>query len=180
LSVDKYSAIIEAILFCENDVVKPDKIAKITGLTKHQIDKIIKELSVQYDKEEHGISVSEVAEGYSMQIKKEVYPFIKEFYNVRQRHRLSKSILTVLSIIAYKQPVTKVEVDDIRGVASDLQIKKLLEIDYIEILGRKDTVGKPLLYGTTNTFLKHFNLKNIKDLPQIDELKSEEFSLEEQ
>ena len=178
MNIDKYSAIIEAILFCENDVVKPEKISKITGLSKGKVKEIIDKLIDEYNKGIHGLIINELADGYSLQMKKEVYPYIKEFYNIKQKNKLSKSVLTVLSIVAYKQPITKNEIEAIRGVSSDNPLKKLLEMNYIQITGRKEVLGRPLLYATTQDFLKHFNLKNIKDLPKIGELKSEEFSVD--
>lgn len=175
--VDKYSALIEAILFCENDVVKIEKLKKLTGLTEVKLKEIFAQLMSEYEKDVHGLRIVEVADGYTFQIKKEVFPFIKDFYKVKPQNKLSKSVLTVLSIIAYKQPITRHEIEEIRGVASDNAVRKLLELNYIEIAGRKDVLGKPLMYCTTSLFLKHFNLKNIKDLPEVGELKSEEFSL---
>ena len=179
MSVDKYSGIIEAILFYEGDIVKVDKLSKITGLSKAKVIEIIKNLIEEYNKDMHGLKIIELAEGYTFQTKKEIFPFIREFYNLKEQNKLSKTLLTVLSIVAYKQPITKGEIESIRGVNSDNPIKRLLELDYIQILGRKESLGKPLLYGTTASFLKDFNLKSIKDLPKIGEIKGEEFSLEE-
>ena len=179
MAIDKYSAIIEAILFYEGDVIKPEYIMKTTGLTKEKITEIMTNLKNEYENNIHGLQIVELADGYSFQIKKEIYPEIKELYKLKPQNKLSKMNLTVLSIIAYKQPITKQEIEEIRGVSCDSSIKRLLEFNYIQIIGRKDVVGKPLLYGTTDEFLKHFNLKSIKDLPQINELKSDEFSLED-
>lgn len=175
--MNKYSAIIEALLFFEGDVLPFKKISNITGLDEENIKNILAELKKEYDKETHGITIVELAGGYTFQIKKEIFPFLKEYYNLQSKNKLSKSLLTVLSIIAYKQPITKNEIEDIRGVNSDAAIKKLLELNLIKIVGRKDVIGKPLMYGTTEEFLKYFNLKDIKDLPKIDELKNDEFSL---
>ncbi|MBN2546758.1 MAG: SMC-Scp complex subunit ScpB [Spirochaetes bacterium] len=177
MSINKYSAIIESLLYYENDVVSINKIAQVTGLTEEKIKETINQLMLEYQNNIHGLMITEIAGGYSFQIKKEIFPYIKEYYNLKSQNKLSKSVLTVLSIIAYKQPITKNEIEDIRGVNSDNSIKRLLELNLIKITGRKDVVGKPLLYGTTTEFLKFFNLNNIKDLPKIDELKSEEFSL---
>jgi segregation and condensation protein B len=179
LSIDKYSALIEAILFCENDVVRFEKIIKITGLEREKITEIVAELMIEYNKENHGIMISEVADGYTFQLKREIIPDIKEFYQIKNENKLSKSILTVLSIIAYKQPVTKAEVEQFKGSAADTAIKRLLELNLIKITGRKEAFGKPLLYGTTDDFLKYFNLKSIEDLPKIGELKSDEFTNDE-
>jgi segregation and condensation protein B len=179
LSVDKYSGIIESILFYENDIVKVDKLIKVTGLPKRKVIEIINKLIEEYDKEIHGLKIIELADGYTFQTKKEIFPFIREFYNLKLQNKLTKTLLTVLSIIAYKQPITKGEIESIRGVNSDNPVKRLIELDYIQILGRKEVLGKPLIYGTTATFLKDFNLKSIKDLPKVGEIKGEEFSLEE-
>ncbi len=178
--MDKYPALIEAILFYESDVITLDYLNKITGIQKSKIKEVMEVLIEEYKKDIHGLQIVEVAEGYTFQIKKDVYPEIKEFYKIKPQNKLSKMNLTVLSIIAYKQPITKNELEEIRGVSCDASIRKLLEMNYIQITGRKDAVGKPLLYGTTNEFLKHFNLKSIDDLPTINELKSEEFSLNDE
>lgn len=180
LEMDKYPALIEAILFYESDVITLDYLNKITGIQKSKIKEVMEVLIEEYKKDIHGLQIVEVAEGYTFQIKKDVYPEIKEFYKIKPQNKLSKMNLTVLSIIAYKQPITKNELEEIRGVSCDASIRKLLEMNYIQITGRKDAVGKPLLYGTTNEFLKHFNLKSIDDLPTINELKSEEFSLNDE
>lgn len=177
LGVDKYSAIVESLLFYESDVVSLKKISEVTGLTEERAKDILDQLKKEYDADIHGLTIVEVAGGYTFQIKREIFPFLKEYYNLKSKNKLSKSVLTVLSIIAYKQPITKNEIEDIRGVNSDNAIKRLLELNLIKIAGRKDVIGKPLMYGTTDEFLKYFNLKDIKDLPRIDELKNEEFSL---
>jgi segregation and condensation protein B len=179
LSVDKYSALIEAILFYENDIVTVEKISKITGLEKPKVIEILKNLLEVFQDGIHGIKIVELADGYSFQVKKEILPYIKDYYKVKPQQKFSKSTLTVLSIIAYKQPITKSEIEDIRGVSCDNAIKKLVEVNFIKITGRKEALGRPLLFGTTSEFLMHFNLKNIKDLPTINELKSEEFNPEE-
>jgi segregation and condensation protein B len=179
LGVDKYSALIEAILFYENDIVKVSKISRITGLTESKVVEILRELMEVYQDKIHGVRIIEIADGFSFQIKKEILPFIKDYYKVKSQQKLSKPTLTVLSIIAYKQPITRSEIEDIRGVSCDNAVRKLLEMNLIKITGRKEALGRPLLFGTTVEFLKHFNLKSIKDLPTINELKTEEFSLEE-
>jgi segregation and condensation protein B len=177
--MDKYPALIEAILFYESDIVTIDNLSKITSIQKSKLKDIMNVLIEEYKKDVHGLQIVEVAEGYSFQIKKEVYPEIRELYKIKPQNKLSKMNLTVLSIIAYKQPITKNELEEIRGISCEASIKKLLEVNYIQIVGRKEVVGKPLLYGTTVDFLKHFNLKSIEDLPTINELKSDEFDVSE-
>lgn len=179
MSVDKYSALIEAVLFYENEIVPLERLMKLTGLEKEKVVKIIEELKGKYGDQLHGITVTEIAGGYAMQIKKELFSDFKEIYSIKEKGRLSKSAMMVLSIIAYKQPITKSEIEEIRGVSPDNAIRILLEKNLIEIAGRKEALGKPLMYGTTQDFLKYFNLKSIQDLPTIQELKSEEFQIKE-
>jgi segregation and condensation protein B len=178
--MDKYYGLVQAILLYENDIVSIEKLQKDTGLEEERIKLIVSELQKEFDKEIHGITIAEVAGGYIIQVKKEIYQDIRQIYGIKEKAKLSQSALTVLSIIAYKQPITKLDIDEIRGVSSDNAIKILLEKNLIEITGRKDALGRPLLYGTTNEFLKCFNLRSISDLPQLNELKSDEFSIEEE
>lgn len=177
--MDKYSGLIEAILFYEAEVVQINKLNRLTGLQEEVIREMIDELNEEYDKGCHGIHIVEIAEGFTFQVKKEILNDIKEIYNLKDKSKLSKSALTVLSIIAYKQPITKNEIEDIRGVNSDNPVRVLMEKNLIEIVGRKEVLGKPLMYGTSKEFLKHFNLKSIEDLPKIEELKTTEFDTEE-
>ncbi len=168
--------LIESILFYEKESITANGLSKITGLEVADIHEIIDSLKSHY-REHHGFDIVETADGYSIQLKKETYKIIKDIYDIKPKNGLSKSLMTVLSIIAYKQPITKGEIEEIRGVSSDNAVKVLLEKGIIEITGRKEAVGKPILYGTSQLFLKLFNLRSINDLPKINELKSEEFGL---
>lgn len=180
MEVDKYSAIIEAVLLHENEVVPMERLVKYTGLESEKIREIVNELSVTYDQNsQHGITVVEIAGGYALQVKKNILPEFKEIYSIKEKSRLSKSAMMVLTIIAYKQPITKNEIEATYGVAPDYAVKILLEKNLIQIVGRKDVIGKPLMFGTTQDFLTHFNLKNINDLPTVNELKSDEFVIED-
>ncbi|MCG8569883.1 MAG: SMC-Scp complex subunit ScpB [Spirochaetes bacterium] len=180
MQIDKYSGLIEAMLFYENEVINMKTFKEKTDLSEEKIKEILNHLMEKYNDPLHGISIIEVAEGYTFQIKKEIVADFKQMFQIKEKQKLSKTVMTVLSIIAYKQPITKMEVEDIRGVSSDNAVRLLLEKNLIEIVGRKEALGKPLLYGTSKDFLKHFNLKSIDDLPQINELKSDEFTLEMQ
>ena len=175
MEVDKYSAIIEAVLLHENEVVPMERLVKYTGLEEQKIRDIINELSITYEQNsQHGITV------YALQVKKNILPEFKEIYSIKEKSRLSKSAMMVLTIIAYKQPITKNEIEMTYGVAPDYAVKSILEKNLIQIVGRKEVIGKPLMFGTTQDFLKHFNLKSINDLPTINELKSDEFVIEEE
>jgi len=170
--------IVEAILFYENNIISIEKLIEYTSFTREKIVEIVDNLNEKYENSTHGLFIAKVSDGLILQIKRDYLYKIKEIYNIKGKTKLPKSILTVLSIVAYKQPITKLEIDEIRGVSSDNAIKTLLEKNFIKIIGKKDTLGRPLLYGTADEFLKQFNLKDIKDLPKIDELKTKEFSLD--
>jgi len=178
--LEQEEAVIEALLFYETDGITADKISKFTGFSKERVSELLDTLLGKYSLPNYGIEIIEDEGSYLFQIKKNINTKLKEMINLKDKGRLSNSVLTVLSIIAYKQPITKFEIEDIRGVSSDNAIKTLLEKNLIKIVGRKEALGRPLLYGTTDEFLRHFNLSDIKDLPQIDELKSEEFELDEE
>ncbi|OHD13826.1 MAG: SMC-Scp complex subunit ScpB [Spirochaetes bacterium GWD1_27_9] len=177
---DKYSSLIEAILFYENDVVSMEKLIKYTNIPEEKIRDVINELILQFENTNRGLTIVETPTGFILQIKKEILSEVRQIYNIKEKTKLSQSLLTVLSIIAYKQPITKTEIEDIRGVSSDNAVRTLLEKNLVQIVGRKEVLGRPLLYGTTEEFLKQFNLKDIKDLPQLNELKSEEFTIDEE
>jgi segregation and condensation protein B len=178
LKSEQSTGFIEAMLYHEPDVLKIEKIARVTGLPKDKIREYMKSLMEEYARDFHGMEIVEVAGGYIYRVKKDIYPEIKELYKFKTSEKISKSTLTVLSIIAYKQPVTRAEIEEVRGVGCDNQVRQLLERGLIQVTGRKDVLGKPLQYGTTQEFLKLFHLVSIKDLPRIEELKSDEFSLE--
>jgi len=178
--LDSNEPIVEAILFYETEGITIEKISKFTGLTKEKVSEIIDILTDRYKSENFGIEIAENDGEYSFQIKRDINSKLKQMFNLKDKGRLSNSMLTVLSIIAYKQPITKLEIEDIRGVASDNAVKTLLEKNLIKIMGRKEVLGRPLLYGTTDEFLRQFNLTDIKDLPQLNELKSEEFEPDEE
>lgn len=176
----KKLAVLEVMLFLETGVLKTSKIVKRLQVEESKIETLIDKLIKEYQKDIHGLKIVKSAGGYSMQVKKDIYPEIQDIYNIKKKDKLNKSTITVLSIIAYKQPITKAELEEIRGVSSDTHIRFLIDKGLIKIVGRKDTLRKPLLYGTTDEFLKYFNLNDIKDLPKIEELKSDEFQLDEE
>jgi len=134
------------------------------------LEAIINELNQFFDENALPMIIQPLAEGYRLLTRSEYAQYITRLYQSRGRLRLSRSALETLAIIAYKQPVTKVEIDAIRGV--DTNLKPLIEKNLIQIKGRQDGPGRPLLYGTTSYFLEYFGLKSLKDLPQLPELES--------
>lgn len=145
-----------------------------TQLEKEDIRKAIEYLQGKYEDEQYSFELVEIAEGFQFLTKGAFYPIVESFLKQDNPKRLSRAALETLSIIAYKQPVVKSEVEFIRGVNCDYTIQKLLEKELIEIKGREDSPGKPLIYATSEKFMNYFGLKSIKDLPQLKEFQEKE------
>ena len=162
-------SIIESILFVNEKPLTPQEIAEALDIEKDKALSAIKELQEKYQREGSGLSIVEVAGGYQMCANPENSEWIKKLYKERFKRRLSSASLEVLAIIAYKQPITRLEIEAIRGVNCEQVIKNLAEIGLIKIKGRKQVVGKPFLYGTTRKFLEYFGLNSLEDLPKLEE-----------
>jgi segregation and condensation protein B len=170
---------VESILYLENEPLDLTALCKISGFDRDVVVQTLAELRIHYTDGNHGIEISEFAGGYHFMPKEELWPDLKKHYGRKIDKRLSKSALETISIIAYSQPITRKEVENIRGVSSDNVIRLLLEREYIHVLGRKDVLGRPFLYGTSKKFLQDFNLKSISSLPKLDELDKERFDEQE-
>lgn len=162
--------ILEALLFTMAEPVPLKTIAKAfeEQTPASEIEAALMELKKDLLLEERGFELVEVANGYQLRSKMEYAPWIKRLVSLRAP-RLSRSALETLSIVAYKQPITRIEIEQIRGVDSSSVLKTLLERRMIRILGRKDVPGHPIVYGTSRTFLEVFGLKNLSHLPPIEE-----------
>ena len=176
--LEQETAIIEAILFLETDPIELDKLARYSKMSRDLVDKALMKLKEEYSKKEHGIEPVEIGGGIQFVPKQELWEQLKEKYGRRNENRMSKAALETLSIIAYSQPITRPEVDNIRGVSSTNMIKQLQDRGFVKPVGKKDVPGKPLQYGTTKDFLKTFRLNSISDLPHLDDLDKERFELE--
>ena len=168
------SRIIEAVLFASDVPVEADKLMKIVdGFSdESELIEILESLNREFEKNGRTFRVIEVAGGFQLETLPQYGQFIEKLNHTRIRPKLSRPSLETLAIVAYKQPISKAEIDALRGVDSDASIRTLQNRDLIEIVGRGDSIGKPLLYGTTMEFLRYFGLKEIKDLPGADELAS--------
>jgi len=165
--------IIEAVLFASDTPVEPKTLRSIVeGLTDEELLDIIDGLNREYASTERTFRIVEVAGGFQFETLSRYGVFVERLFKSRARPKLSRAALETLAIVAYKQPISKVEIEALRGVDSDAPVRTLLNRDLIEVVGRGDTVGKPLLYGTTKEFLRYFGLNDIKDLPGADELAS--------
>ncbi len=166
-----YKKVIEALLMCAGRALTLREISKICdNISVPVVERIIETLKQEY--QDRGIKIEEVANGYRMETVPEVAEYLKRFFKPRG-FRWTKPLLETLAIIAYFQPITRAEISAKRGgVDVSASLKVLLEKGLIEIIGRKEVPGRPLLYGTSRFFLEYFGLKSIKDLPPLEEIKS--------
>ena len=163
--------VIEALIFAADRPVSVDQLARvIDGLGNDTILQLIHELQGEYDAERRSFQIVEIANGFQICTRDEYAPWIKKFYTTEISSRLSVSALEALAIVAYKQPVTRAEIEEVRGVNSESVIRTLLERNLIKVIGRKQAPGKPMIYATTTEFLMHFGLRDLSELPSIDEI----------
>jgi segregation and condensation protein B len=167
---DNRKSVIEALLLASEKPLSLEKIAEVLDNLPHQETvKLIEELKSEYEQGNRGIRIIEIAGGFQMITAPNFAPFLKKFFKGRNTERLSKPALETLAIIAYKQPLTRGEIELLRNVNVDGVMKSLVEKNLIRICGRKKVPGNPYVYGTTRQFLEHFGLKSLKDLPRIEE-----------
>jgi len=185
-----YSSIIEALIFSSDEPINASEIVKaikgIDGedvqLSNDEVDQLVDEMNKRYDEQEISFRIQKIANGYLFSTKPENAKYIGYLSSEKSKRRLSQAALETLAIIAYKQPMTKPELEIIRGVNSDYILTTLLEKNLITISGRAETIGRPLLYSTTEEFLKYFGLHKISDLPkprEIEEIMKDEDFLEQ-
>jgi segregation and condensation protein B len=175
MELSKDAALLEAVLLLESDPIEPRKLAAITGLSADAVREGIAQLRLALEGDGHGIEIVEIGGGYSFAPRRDLWESLRERYGKSAENRLSKAALETLAIIAYSQPITRAEIESIRGVAADGMIKLLLSRMFIREVGKKDVPGKPVQYGTTREFLKAFRLNTISDLPKLDGLEGERF-----
>ena len=168
--MDNLVNIIEAILFVAGEGVQYYDIAEKLEITEKEVKKAVEELKERYESQKSGIKVITYNNKVQLSTNQDYINEVTLVLNPIKEKQLTKAVLEVLAIIAYKQPVTRLDVENVRGVNCDYAVTTLLDNNIIEVVGRKDAVGKPLLFGTTDLFLKRFNLNSIEDLPDYDEL----------
>lgn len=167
-------AIIESVLFAAGEAVRTDKIAEIAGVEIARAREELEKLSKYYTDENRGLMLIEIDDGYQICTKPEYYTYIQALAGMKRQQGLSNAAFEALSIIAYNQPVTRGTIEFIRGVNSDGAVQRLVERGLVEERGRLDAPGKPILYGTTQEFLRMFGLKTLSDLPEVEDSLPEE------
>lgn len=166
---NRYFSIIESILFVSGEAMDIKEIASILECDMEHTYKLLQELRERYEEEERGILLISMNDEYMLVTKSENSDFIQKLLKTNSRQSLSRAALETLAIIVYRQPITRIEIDEIRGVKSDKAIQTLLEKNLIKESGRKHVLGRPIMYGTTDEFLRYFGLKDLKQMPSLDE-----------
>ncbi len=169
-------SIIESLVFISGDGLTPAEIARNLEESEDHIRLILDTLADDYHERDGGIQLKEASGKYRFITSSQTFPFIQKFIAQKKKDTLSKTALEVLSIIAYKQPITAAEIDDIRGANSRSQISALIARNLVKPMGQKEAPGRPTLYGTTREFLEYFGISRLADLPSPKEIKEMDFS----
>lgn len=162
-------SIVESLLFAAGDAVELDRIADIVDVDKRSLRSILKEMMEEYQFERRGIQIIKLEDAYQMCTRGEYHDYIAMLAEPRRKQSLSNAAIEVLAIVAYKQPVTRSSIEHIRGVNCDYVVNRLVERGLIEEVGRLDAPGRPLLFGTTQEFLRCFGVEGVEELPDYEE-----------
>ena len=177
-AVSDKAAIVEAVLFTMGESVPLQKLADVLGLHTEETKQVMRQIMSEYENERRGIQIIELDGAYQMCTKKQMYEYLIQIARQPKKQVLTDVLLETLYIIAYKQPVTKVEIEKIRGVSSGHAVNKLVEYNLVCEIGRLDVPGRPLLFGTTEEFLRRFGVNSIEELPKPQPEQVEEFRQE--
>ena len=172
---EKAKAVLEAILFTLGDSVEINRLADVVELNKTETKELLKELECSYQEKEKGIELIWLEDAVQLCTKNEMYEYLIKIAKTPRKYVLSDVMLETLSIIAYKQPVTKLDIERVRGVSCDFAVNKLVEYELVQEVGRLDAPGRPMLFGTTEQFLRSFGVKSLSELPELSPVQVEEF-----
>ena len=175
--LEKETALVEAVLYLESDPIDEGAIARICGISKDAVKAVLEKISERYTASDCGFELSYIGGGVMISIKREYWESLKEKYGKKSEGKISRAAMETLSIVAYSQPVTRAEIEKIRGVSADNMIRLLLEKGMVREAGKKDIPGRPVMYGTIKEFLKIFGLSSIAELPKLSDLDVEKFEL---
>ncbi len=178
MNIKQTQGAIEAILFSAGESVELSAIAKAVGQSNEDTRRLIRDLMLKYKEEDRGIQLIELENAYQLCTKQEYYDCLVQIALQPKKAVLTDVMLETLSIIAYKQPVTRLEIEKIRGVKSDHAVNKLIEFGFIQEVGRLDAPGKPILFGTTEEFLRCFGVESKNELPAVNPVQIEDFRAE--
>lgn len=178
MEIKRLEAVIEAILFTMGEAVELERIAAAIEHDEDTTRKMIHNMMDEYEGEDRGVRIIELDGAFQMCTKPEMYESIIKITHIPKKHILTDVLLETLSIIAYKQPITRQEIEAIRGVKCDHAVNKLVEYNLVCEIGRLDAPGRPILFGTTEEFLRSFGIQSLEDLPVVNPEKVEDFKLE--
>ena len=164
--------VVEALLFATTSPLSVQRIVDCLERRHDEatVQRALEDLKGRYDTERHAFAIEEIAGGYQVFTRPDYYPWVRKMLKSKKEIKLSRAALETLAIVAYKQPIIRSEVEDIRGVAVGPILRNLMDMNLIKVVGRSDHLGRPMLYGTTTFFLEHFGLKDLKDLPDVHQL----------
>jgi len=165
-----YTSIVESLLFTSGEPLKLKDIAAILECSSEFAEELMEKLKLEYEDSSRGIKLISINDEYQLVTKPENSQYVQRLLKVNTRQSLSQAALETLAIVAYKQPITRVSIDEIRGVKSDRAIATLLDRGFIKESGRLEVAGRPMLFSTTDKFLIHFGLENLSQMPSLDDL----------
>ena len=164
----KLRCVVEAILFVAGEALSIADLAHALDMTAAELIPVLDSLRDEYDREERGVRLNRFGMSVQLSTRPDYAPYIERLLQPVQKQSLSQAAMETLSIIAYRQPITKTEIEAVRGVKCDYSVQSLLNKGLIEEVGRKETLGRPILYGTTEAFLSHFGIESLDELPPLD------------
>ena len=174
----KEKAVLEAILFTMGESVEVERLASVIEEDKKTSRQLLLELKEEYEGKECGITLMELEDSFQMCTRAEMYEYLIKIAKTPRKYVLTDTLLETLSIVAYKQPITRAEIEKIRGVSCDHAVNRLVEFGLISEVGRMDAPGRPLLFGTTEEFLRSFGVKSLEELPELSAVQIEEFKIQ--
>ena len=168
LDIKERVGIVEAILFVTGNAVETREIARVLDITDAELEETLDALESGYDFDRRGLRLLRFGAHVQLATRPDYAPYVEKLLQPVQKQSLSQAVMETLAVIAYRQPVTKAEIEQIRGVKCDYSVQSLVSKGLIEEVGRKETLGRPILYGTTDAFLRHFCISSVAELPEID------------
>ncbi len=174
----KEKAVLEAILFTMGESVEVERLASVIEEDKKTTRQLLLELKEEYEGKECGITLMELEDSFQMCTRAEMYEYLIKIAKTPRKYVLTDTLLETLSIVAYKQAITRAEIEKIRGVSCDHAVNRLVEFGLISEVGRMDAPGRPLLFGTTEEFLRSFGVKSLEELPELSAVQIEEFKIQ--
>ena len=178
MNIKKLEAVVEAILFTMGETVELERLAAAVGHDEDTVRKIIRSMITRYEEEDRGIHLIELDGSFQLCTKPEMYEYLIKVAHIPKKHVLTDVLLETLSIIAYKQPITRLEIEKIRGVSCDHAVNKLVEYNLVCEVGRLEAPGKPIQFGTTEEFLRRFSIHSVDELPSMNPEQVESFKEE--